>query len=175
MGVLEVQRFSALLSLLALSGAVLFVLLRVLALRGGTARALGAALEPLRLWLAFAVAATATLGSLYFSEVANFTPCRLCWFQRIAMFPLAVTLLVAAVRRDRGVHWYVAPQALLGFCVSVYHYVIEWFPQLEKTSCEVTAPCTAVWFREFGFVSLAFMAGSGFLAVLALLLVRFER
>jgi disulfide bond formation protein DsbB len=175
MGVLEVQRFSALLSLLALSGAVLFVLLRVLGLRSGTARALGAALEPLGLWLAFAVAATATLGSLYFSEVANFTPCRLCWFQRIAMFPLAVTLLVAAVRRDRGVRWYVVPQALLGLCVSVYHYVIEWFPQLEKTSCEVTAPCTAVWFREFGFVSLAFMAGSGFLAVLALLLVRFER
>ena len=38
-------------------------------------------------WLAFLVAATATLGSLYFSEVAHFVPCRLCWFQRIAMYP----------------------------------------------------------------------------------------
>ena len=38
-------------------------------------------------------------GSLYFSEVANYVPCRLCWFQRIAMYPLAVILLIAASAR----------------------------------------------------------------------------
>ncbi|HEY7762066.1 MAG TPA: disulfide bond formation protein B, partial [Actinomycetota bacterium] len=46
-------------------------------------------LGPSALWLAFLVALTATLGSLYLSEVAHFVPCELCWYQRIAMYPLA--------------------------------------------------------------------------------------
>src|SRR3954469_25362869 len=52
------------------------------------------------LWIAWAIALVATLGSLFFSEVSQFIPCRLCWFQRIGMYPLAVLLLMAAIRRD---------------------------------------------------------------------------
>ena len=37
------------------------------------------------LMLAGSVAVGATIGSLYFSEVADFIPCELCWYQRIAM------------------------------------------------------------------------------------------
>ena len=73
-----------------------------------------AAIDDAALWLAFLVAATATAGSLYFSEVADYVPCQLCWFQRIAMYPLAVVLLVAAIRRDRSVRWYVGPLAAIG-------------------------------------------------------------
>ena len=51
------------------------------------------------LWLAALVAIVTTLGSLYFSEVAHFIPCKLCWYQRIAMYPLSITLLIAALRR----------------------------------------------------------------------------
>ena len=67
------------------------------------------AVDDAALWIAFLVAAVAMAGSLYFSEVANYMPCRLCWFQRIAMYPLAVILLVAAIRGDRGVRWYAVP------------------------------------------------------------------
>ena len=56
--------------------------------------------------LAAAVAASATAGSLYFSEVADFVPCQLCWYQRIAMYPLAVILPLALWRRDRAVGQY---------------------------------------------------------------------
>ena len=42
-------------------------------------------------WL---VVGTATLGSLFFSEVMQRTPCVLCWYQRIAMFPLVFILTV---------------------------------------------------------------------------------
>ena len=61
------------------------------------ARELMRVVDDAALWLAFIVAAVATAGSLYFSEVANYVPCRLCWFQRIAMYPLAVILLIAAI------------------------------------------------------------------------------
>src|SRR5215213_8249764 len=52
------------------------------------------------LWAAWIVALVATLGSLYYSEIADFLPCRLCWFQRIAMYPLSILLLGMAIRRD---------------------------------------------------------------------------
>ena len=53
------------------------------------------------LWLASGVAAVCMAGSLYLSEVANFPPCKLCWYQRICMYPLVPLLLAAALRRDR--------------------------------------------------------------------------
>src|SRR5215212_3132279 len=46
------------------------------------------------LWAAWGLALIATAGSLFFSEVSQFIPCRLCWFQRIAMYPLAAILLI---------------------------------------------------------------------------------
>ena len=75
-----------------------------------------------------AVATTSTLGSLYLSEVAKFPPCHLCWYQRIAMYPIVVILLVAAVRRDARVKWYVLPIVAIGVGISTYHYLIERFP-----------------------------------------------
>jgi disulfide bond formation protein DsbB len=158
-------RFFSLLSLVAGAGAIAVVVMRLVpALRP----ALGA-LRDAAVWLAFAVAATATLGSLYFSEVRDLVPCRLCWFQRIFMYPLAIVLLVGAIRRDRGVRRYAVPLATIGLLVSAYHYFIEWNPQFESDSCAVSVPCSVPYFREFGFVSLAFMALCGFAAVLALL------
>ena len=62
-----------------------------------------ATIGPLALWLAWFVVAASFLGSLYFSEVANFVPCNLCWYQRIAMYPLVIILAIAAYRDDVGI------------------------------------------------------------------------
>ena len=99
-----------------------------------------AAVTPAALTLAAGVAVVATLGSLYYSEVADFPPCRLCWFQRIGMYPLAVILPVAAWRRDRQVRWYALPLAVGGGAVSIYHVLVERFPSLES---RVTSPTRA--------------------------------
>jgi disulfide bond formation protein DsbB len=159
----------AVLALVAGAGAVLLVVLRLLPGAGPT-RIL-ATVSPGALWLACLVAATAMGGSLYFSEYADFTPCKLCWYQRIAMYSSAIVLLVAAIRRDRGVRWYVVPLAGLGAIVSTYHYLVEWHPDWEATSCNPFAPCSVPWFRSFGFVSLSLMALMGFAAIITLLLI----
>jgi disulfide bond formation protein DsbB len=169
-----VQLFVGLLTVAAAVGAVALVVLRVLAAIGndGAAR-IGSNISDSGVWLAWIVALGATVGSLYFSEVANFTPCRFCWFQRIAMYPLAVILLVGALRKDPNVRWYAAPLAMIGAVISGWHSLIEWRPSLDNGECEFQGPsCTFVWFREFGF-SLANMALIGFLTILILLLVRF--
>ena len=123
------------------------------------------------LQLATAVALTSTLGSLYLSEIAGFIPCKLCWYQRIAMYPLVPILGIAAWKRDAGVLRYAAPLALVGSSISIYHYMLERFPQLSTSaSCDPAAPCTILWIWEFNFISIPFMALSGFAAITALLL-----
>ena len=162
---LAMERFCALLAIIAGSGAIALVLARVVP-RGAR---LIEIVRPLRLWLAWLVAAVAVAGSLYFSESAKFTPCKLCWFQRIAMYPLALLLLIAAIRRDHRIRLYAVPLAAIGGLISTYHYVIEWRPSLGSGACDITAPCTVPWFRQFGFISLPLMALCGFAAIVALL------
>ena len=121
------------------------------------------------LWFGAIVAATATLGSLYLSEIANLIPCTDCWYQRIAMYPIAVILIIAAFRRDGSVRIYVTTIAVIGGIVSAYHYLIQWFPNLEGTSCTTAVPCTAYWFRVFGFISIPYMALSAFALILVMM------
>lgn len=171
MDVQSMELFSSLLAVVAAAGVGVIVLVRLTASRFDVARQLADGLHGAALWLAWLVSAVATAGSLYFSEVADYVPCRLCWFQRIVMYPLAGILFVAAVRRDREVRWYALPLAVAGLGISTYHYVIEWKPSLGEGACAVGPSCTDIWFRELGFVTLAFMALAGFAVILALLFV----
>ena len=169
----QVTLFLALLALVAQVGAVLLAVTlaaRALAPSAAWPRQVLAAVTPAALTLAAGVAVVATLGSLYYSEVADFPPCRLCWFQRIGMYPLAVILPIAAWRRDRQVRWYALPLALGGGAVSVYHVLVERFPSLESGACDLANPCSIVWVERFGYLTIPAMALSGFVLI-ALLLV----
>jgi disulfide bond formation protein DsbB len=165
--------FFALLALVAVAGAVGLAVARVLAPRSDAAAALVDTFAGPGLAVGAVVAAVCMGGSLYFSEVADFIPCTLCWYQRIAMYPLTLILAIAAVRRDRGVRWYVVPLAGIGAAVSIYHYVIEWVPEAETGVCSATIPCSVQWFDPvFGFVSLPFMAFCGFALIISLVTLR---
>ena len=153
----------AALALVALGGA--FVVAASLTSTGATN--LQALIQHRGRWLAFAVAATATAGSLYYSEIANFPPCDFCWYQRIAMYPLALILFIAAVTNDRRIARYVIPIAVIGVALSAYHIQLQLFPE-QASACQAAVPCHTQWVDQFGFVSIPFMAGSGFLAILAL-------
>lgn len=120
---------------------------------------------------AFAVATVCTLGSLYMSEVRHFPPCDLCWYQRIAMYPLVVVLGIAAVRRDRGIWRYVLPLAVIGAGISTYHYLHERFPESVSTSCSTEASCATLWIWEFHFLSIPGMAWVGFITIATLVLI----
>jgi len=119
------------------------------------------------LWIICMITTGAMVGSLYFSEKVGFAPCKLCWYQRIAMYSIAIISFVAALRNDKNIARYTIVLAPLGLLVSTYHYLLEWFPTLETNVCSLDVPCTAVWFRELGFVTLCFMAGCAFITVIA--------
>ena len=121
------------------------------------------------IWLAWIVALVAMVGSLIYSEVIHFEPCRYCWFQRIAMYPLAVILLVGAMRREFQVKYYALPLALIGLAISAYHHLIETFPSIESGVSCGAVPCTARYVEIFGFIGIPFMAGCGFIVIAVLL------
>ena len=125
--------------------------------------------------LAAAIAAVATAGSLYLSEVAGYLPCTLCWYQRIAMYPLTVVVGVAAVRRDGQVWKTVVPLTVIGSMLSAWHIVIERNPALGGGVCDPNAPCSLRWVEEFGFLTLPTMAGIGFVAIAVLSLAARSR
>jgi len=128
---------------------------------------------PLALPAAWLVAALATVGSLYLSQIAGLVPCQLCWFQRIAMYPLILLLAIAAFRGDV----YVAKRyfiwlPIVGACISAYHYQLERFPSQPTLSCGLGEPsCSQAVVNIFGFVSVPFMALAAFLLITTLLLI----
>jgi len=168
------QLFTSLLAVLAIGGALALVILRVLAMRFDWARDLGAPVAQMGLPLAWIVAMGATLGSLYFSEIAHYEPCRYCWFQRIAMYPLAAILLIAMIRRDRHIGWYAVPIAAVGALISLRHRYLELNPSFGPGGCSADVPCSAVWFERLGFVTLSVMALFGFVSIIVFLTVRFS-
>lgn len=146
---------------------VLAVAVVVRPLRERVARAVG----PVAVPLALVVATVATLGSLYYSEIADFTPCLLCWYQRICMYPLVPILAVGAWRRDPSVRLYAAAFVVVGAPLSLYHWLVERVPSLaDSVACSATTPCSVPYFEELGFVTLAWMALSAFLLIGLLLL-----
>jgi len=145
------------------------------ATRGAQARAW---LRRHALGAAAAVTATATLGSLYYSEVAGYPPCALCWYQRIFAYPLAVILAVAVaghlwrsrdgvVAPPPGAVWASAvPLAALGLPISVYHIAVQRLPDLDSAACTVGVPCSAIYVQQFGFVTIPVMAMATFVFTL---------
>ncbi|MHB8893193.1 MAG: disulfide bond formation protein B, partial [Candidatus Limnocylindrales bacterium] len=75
-------------------------------------------------YIAWAQALVATSGSLFLSEVLGYPPCVLCWYQRIAMYPLVAIIAVAILRRDARLHLYVLPLSLVGLAIALYHNLL---------------------------------------------------
>lgn len=169
----QVETFLTLGSLLVLAGLVSLALSAPLEWSGGVSPLSWIAdrLYGVELWGAFALAAIAMSGSLYFSEVANYIPCTLCWYQRIAMYPLVVLFGIAAVRRDRGIAPYGLVLSAVGAVIAVYHLQLTWFPE-QASFCKQGALCEVEWFKIWGFstipyLSLVAFAGIGALSLLS--------
>lgn len=165
--------FVALLGLFSLASTVLIAIgAIVLAVTGGPAWLvqLRADVGRVALPLAVLVAATATVGSLWLSEYMGYPPCVLCWGQRIFMYSLAVVLTVGALRSDPAVRFYGIALAVPGAAIGAYHSWLQANPRV-TSFCTLEAPCAERFVWEFGFVSIPLMAMSGFMFIIALLLI----
>ncbi|MFB6191557.1 MAG: disulfide bond formation protein B [Candidatus Nanohaloarchaea archaeon] len=120
--------------------------------------------------LAFLLALTATSGSLYMSNVLGWTPCRLCWFQRIAIYPIVLLVGTALVLKRFDVEDYVLPLMMAGIPVSVYHYMVQRIQQFHSAGCSVlSVSCSTEYTFYFGYINVPMMALTAMVAILVLM------
>ena len=124
----------------------------------------------LYLFLAFSISALASAGSLFFSEVMLFMPCVLCWYQRIAMYPLCVLLLMALLRKETYILPYAFALAGIGGMISLYHNLLHWgiIPE-DMSPCVQGVPCSTVYINYLGFITIPFLSLCSFLAIIGVL------
>lgn len=124
------------------------------------------------LYIALAIALTATLGSLYFSEVRHYLPCNLCWYQRILMYPLVLIIAVGLLRQDSDLPYYVLPLSLLGQGIATYHYLLEKTNIFAApTTCQEGIPCTTPWINWGGFITIPLLSMTAFFLITVMCLI----
>jgi len=115
---------------------------------------------------AWATSLIAMLGSLYFSEIMKYEPCELCWYQRILMYPMVIILGIAYVRKDFKMALYSMILSGIGTLVSLYHYSIQKVSFLSDSAPACgRVPCTGEYINWMGFVTIPFLALTGFIII----------
>ncbi|MBW7458186.1 disulfide oxidoreductase [Paenibacillus sepulcri] len=131
-----------------------------------------ARLHALSLYFAWVVSLVAVGGSLYFSEVMGFEPCKLCWLQRICMYPLVYLLGRASYLNDRKIIGYALPLSILGGCISIYHVLEQKVPGFaDILPCSSGIPCNTDYINWLGFITIPILALTAFILITVFLLM----
>lgn len=117
--------------------------------------------------IAFVVAAIAMSGSLFFSEIAGYTPCTLCWYQRILMYPLVILLGFALIRKDYGIAPYAMALAVPGAAIAAYHYYLQLGgnPLTPCSAVGYSVSCAERFVLTYGYITIPMMALTAFLLI----------
>lgn len=121
--------------------------------------------------LAFIVALTSTVGSLYYSEVAGFAPCILCWYQRIFIYPQVILLGLSIHRHETVIKPYSMALAAIGGAISAIHYYeqVTYNPLIPCETVGYSVSCVERFFMTFGYITIPLMALTASLLILTLL------
>lgn len=115
----------------------------------------------------FLISLIAMLGSLYYSEIAGYNPCVLCWYQRIFMYSQVFLLGFAFFRRDKRIIPYAFLLSIIGFLIAGYHYIMQ-ISRIDSVICDVvgySASCSESFFLSLGYITIPMMAASAFLLI----------
>ena len=122
---------------------------------------------------ALAVALIAMLGSLFYSEIAGYEPCKLCWFQRILMYPQAILLGIAWLKEDHGIVLYSIALSSLGALIAGYNYLLQigFVPSIGCSAVGYSINCSQRFVMQFGYVTIPLMALTAFLLIISFMMV----
>lgn len=129
-------------------------------------------LKSYALYFAWVIALSGTMLSLYFGELLRYEPCRLCWYQRIFLFPLAIILGIGAYRQEGRISSYALPLCLLGGAFSLYQVLEIYVPSVRTPAlCGYINECSNTLFELWGFITFPLISLVGFVAMIVLLWV----
>jgi disulfide bond formation protein DsbB len=128
--------------------------------------------KPYALWFGLIVSLVAMLGSLYYSDILGYEPCRLCWYQRIFMYSQVFMFATALLKSDTGVWKYSLPLSWIGAVIAAYHYYIQIaIKPILAVPCSAvgySASCTETFTTSFGYITIPLMALSAFILLIIL-------
>jgi disulfide bond formation protein DsbB len=116
---------------------------------------------------AWMISVIAIGGSLFFSLVMQLPPCDMCWYQRIAMYPLALIIGIGIAKKIDFLS-YALPLAIIGWLLSVYHNLLYYgiIPEA-MAPCKNGVSCTTRLVEYFGFVTIPMMSFAAFTIIIA--------
>lgn len=122
--------------------------------------------QKLLLYIPLILSLVGTLMSLYFSEILHFPPCILCWYQRIAMYPLIPILAIGIYLKDKKLPFYVLPLSVSGLFIAIYHNLLYYkiLPE-SATPCLLGVSCTTKYIEWFGFITIPLLSLIAFLII----------
>lgn len=126
------------------------------------------------LFFSFILALVSTLGSLFYSDIAGYEPCKLCWIQRIFMYPQTILLGMAAYKKDKGIIKYSIILSIIGALIALYHYLIQrgTITGVPCSAVGYSANCSQVFVMTFGYITIPLMALTAFLLMTLLMINR---
>ena len=117
-------------------------------------------------YIAWITALTGMVGSLFFSEVMQLPPCVLCWYQRVALYPLVLIIGIGIATRDSRFRIYALLLCLIGLVIAIYHNLLYYGVIPETIApCTEGVPCNAVQIELFGFITIPLMGLVAFAAI----------
>ena len=124
------------------------------------------------IFICWIIASVSTLGSLFFSEIMDFPPCALCWYQRVFMYPLVIVFLVGLFPVDKSIIKYALPLAIAGWGFAFYHFLLySGFIPENIQPCSQGVSCSETYLDLFGFVTIPLLSLMSFSSVIGLLFV----
>lgn len=128
------------------------------------------------IFITWLIAIGATFGSMVLSEALDLTPCTLCWYQRVFMFPLAFILGVGVYRKDTNAAYYVLPLSIVGSVIALYHSLLQWGIIKEAVQvCSIDSSCVVPQINWLGFITIPFMSLVSFLVITGLMVMQVRR
>ncbi|MEY2640789.1 MAG: hypothetical protein RL150_182 [Candidatus Parcubacteria bacterium] len=112
------------------------------------------------------------LFSLFYSEVAGYAPCVLCWYQRIFMYPLVFILALALYRNDRSILPYAKLLASVGLLIGLYQILLPVLPGASATCTFAGASavsCLDQYFIALGYITIPVMSFTSWIALVGVL------
>ncbi len=124
------------------------------------------------LYFAWSQALAGMLMSLYFSEILKLPPCVLCWYQRIALYPLVAIIPVGILKKDKNLPLYVLPLSIAGMLIALYHNLLYYGVVSESiTPCSTGVSCTTKYFELFGFITIPLLSLAAFVLITICMLI----
>jgi disulfide bond formation protein DsbB len=153
-----------------LSNIIFLAVLVVILFHSGSRAKLHSFVHEYILELLFFGIIAAVIGSLVYSNIVGFTPCDLCWWQRIFMYPQLIIVAFALYRRDKSVIDYLVPLSVIGAVVALYQSLIQWgFSFGIAGGCAaVGGECAKIYFTEYSYITIPFMSLTVFIYIIAL-------